>query len=47
MTRYSRLLSRLMQEIDGQSDSLRLYRLPPDRQYAVRVLGGGETLMSP
>jgi len=32
-------LARLMEEIDGQLDSLRLYRLPADRAQAVRVLG--------
>jgi CRISPR-associated protein Cas2 len=32
-------LARLAAEIDGQQDSLRLYRLPADRAQAVRVMG--------
>jgi hypothetical protein len=36
---FETFVARLMQEIDGQCDSLRLYHLPADRGYAVRVLG--------
>lgn len=32
-------LARIVEEIDGQHDSMRLYRLPPDRDRAVRVFG--------
>ena len=38
-TLYETFLARLLQEIDGQHDSLRMYRLPADRMQAVRVLG--------
>ena len=32
-------VARVMAEIDGQHDSLRVYRLPADRVQAVRVMG--------
>lgn len=38
-TLFETFVARLMGEIDGQRDSLRVYRLPPDRGHAVRVLG--------
>jgi len=38
-TLFETFLSRIVQEIDGQRDSLRLYRLPPDRDRSIRVVG--------
>ena len=38
-TLFETFLSRCAQEVDGQRDSLRLYRLPADRTISVRVLG--------
>jgi CRISPR-associated protein Cas2 len=38
-TLFETFMARLIEEIDGQRDSLRLYRLPADRARAVRVIG--------
>jgi CRISPR-associated protein Cas2 len=38
-TLFETFLARVGEVIDGQQDSLRIYRLPPDRAQAVRVLG--------
>lgn len=37
--RYLQLISRLEAVIDTQRDSLRVYRLPPDRDRSVTVIG--------
>jgi CRISPR-associated protein Cas2 len=38
-TLFETFIARVVEEIDGQRDSLRLYRLPADRTQAVRVFG--------
>ncbi len=38
-TLFETFLSLIAQEIDGQQDSVRLYRLPSDRVRSVRVFG--------
>lgn len=38
-TLFETFLDRIAREVDGQHDSLRVYRLPADRAQAVRVLG--------
>jgi CRISPR-associated protein Cas2 len=38
-TVFETFLERVTAEIDGQADSLRIYRLPAGRTLAVRVLG--------
>jgi len=38
-TRFETFMVRIADEIDGQHDSLRVYRLPAQREQAVRVLG--------
>ena len=36
---FETFMARMADEIDGQHDSLRVYRLPADRVQAIRVLG--------
>ena len=36
---FETFMARMADEIDGQQDSLRVYRLPADREQATRVLG--------
>ena len=38
-TLFETFMLRIADEIDGQRDSLRVYRLPAQREQAVRVLG--------
>jgi CRISPR-associated protein Cas2 len=38
-TIFETFLARVTAEINGQHDSLRVYRLPTDRTFAVRVFG--------
>jgi CRISPR-associated protein Cas2 len=38
-TLFETFMERIAGEVDGQHDSLRLYRLPADRGQAVRTLG--------